>query len=420
MRFTILMALLVIPASAAAQSGSEKPAAAVNNCIRCHSGMMKKYALPAQNYHDDIHSQAGVLCSDCHGGDPSNPRHHDRKDPKQNFRGKPAPQDIPGLCSHCHGNPVYMRGKNPSLPVDQLEKYRTSRHGELLLGQGDPKPAQCVSCHGVHNIRQAGDPASKVYATNLPGTCAACHADEKYMAGYGIPTNQMALYQTSVHGQALLGRDDTGAPACNDCHGNHGAYPPETSNVAQVCGLCHARNFALYQASFHAPIFDSAGESGCATCHGSHGIQHPTEEMLGEGERSACGKCHQMSADDKGFALGLEMKGVLDSLSGKMDSVAARVQKAHEHGMEVSELQLSLRDVRQSLIESRTSIHSFDPDQVRKTAAPGMLLAAQVDSLAGQTLYEHGKRRWWLGGMTLVLLTVIAGVVMLLKQIERK
>jgi hypothetical protein len=35
-------------------------------------------------------------------------------------------------------------------------------------------------------------------------------------------------------------------------------------------------------------------------------------------------------------------------------------------------------------------------------------------------LAEHGKRRWWLGGMTLVLLTVIAGVVMLLKQIERK
>jgi len=420
MRFTILLALLALPALAAAQSGDGKPTATDNNCIRCHSRLMKNYALPAQRYHDDIHADNGVLCSDCHGGNPANPNRHDRKDPAQHFRGKPTPQEIPGLCGHCHSDPAYMRAHNPKLPVDQLEKYRTSRHGELLLGKGDPKPAQCVSCHSVHDIRQVNNPASKVYPTNVPGTCAACHADEKYMADYGIPTNQYALYRGSVHGAALLDREDTGAPACNDCHGNHGAYPPEVQNVAQVCGLCHIRNAKLYEASFHSSIFESIGESGCVTCHANHGIRPPVDAMLGAGDRATCGKCHRDGQSDPGFALGLEMKGVLDGLSQQLDSAGALVDQAAKYGMEVSELQFDLRDIRQSLIESRTTIHSFDPDEVRKSAAPGLALAAKVDTLAWQSLAEHGKRRWWLGGATLVLLSVIAGVIMLLRQVERK
>lgn len=420
MRFTILLALLVFPAAAAAQSGSARVTATENQCVTCHSRLMRNYAQPALLYHNDVHAQAGLLCSDCHGGNPTNPLRHDPDDPEQKFLGKPAPRDIPSMCDKCHGDPSYMRRYNPSLPVDQLEKYRTSRHGELLLGQGDPKPAHCVSCHSVHDIRQANNPASPVYAANLPATCSRCHSDSEYMAGYGIPVDQYEKYRASVHGQALLGRGDTGAPACNDCHGNHGAFPPEAGSIAQVCGMCHVRNDQLYEDSFHASIFEALEVSGCETCHGYHEVDHPSTAMLGAGDISACGACHSQEEDDPGFALGLEMKSVLDSLSVRIEKATALVAGAGRRGMEVSELEFNLRDIRQSLIESRTAIHSFDPEQVRESARPGLELVAQVDSLARLTLVEHGKRRWWLGGATLVLLAIIGGVALKMRRVEEE
>ena len=118
---------------------------------------------------------------------------------------------IPGFCARCHSSSEFMRSYNPKLPVDQLAKYRTSRHGELLLEKKDSKAAQCISCHGVHGIRGPDSPVSLVYPENIPTTCGRCHADAAYMKGYTLadgktplPTNQLEQYRKSVHGIALL------------------------------------------------------------------------------------------------------------------------------------------------------------------------------------------------------------------------
>ena len=184
--------------------------------------------------------------------------------------------------------------------------------------------------------------------------------------------------------------------------------------------MCHVRNNQLYEASFHAPIFEGLGVSGCETCHGNHKIERPSEAMLGAGDASSCGQCHAQEQDDPGFSRGIEMKNILDSLSTRLEEATALVNTAGTQGMEVSELQFSLRDIRQSYIEGRTAIHSFDPEEVRKTASPGMELAVQVDALARLTLVEHDKRRWWLGGATLILLAIIGGVALRLRQIEKE
>ena len=406
---------LVILAAAAGLA-----AATVNNCAVCHSKLMKKYSAPAKLYQSDIHNQAGLICSDCHGGNPLQTVRHDRNDPAQHFLGVPKPEEIPAFCDRCHGNADYMKQYNPSLPVDQLVKYRTSRHGHLLLEKGDTRVANCVSCHSVHDIRQVRDPASPVYATNIPHTCSVCHSDPAHMAGYGIPTDQYEQYSQSVHGVALLQHADVGAPACNDCHGNHGAIPVEVSNIAQVCGLCHANNEKLYRESFHAQIFEDLGSPGCETCHGNHGIKHPDQSMLGLGDNSACGICHEKSAEDPGSALGLSMKSALDSLVLALDEDDRLVELAGNQGMEISELSFNLRDIRQSLIEARTTIHSFDDERVRKATKPGIELAGQVRESAGRLLGEHEKRRWWLGGATLVLIAMILGVYLKLRDIESR
>jgi len=397
---------------------SEVKAVSENNCLACHSRLMKKFSAPARLFAKDVHAGEGLICSDCHGGNPAQTTWHGRKNPAQGFFGKPDPVEIPAFCNLCHGNAEYMKKFNPTLPVDQLVKYRTSRHGILLLEKGDTKAANCVSCHGVHDMRKVNDPAGSVYAVNLPLTCARCHSDSSYMATYGIPTNQYRDFASSVHGVALLERGDLGAPACNDCHGNHGAIPPQVENISQVCGLCHANNAKLYRESFHASIFETLGSPGCETCHGNHRIVHPEESFLGPGEKSVCVSCHQDSPPDSGFAVGLSMKSILDSLAGSCDSVTALVDKAERIGMETSELRLLLRDVRQSLIESRTMIHSFTTLEVRKTAAPGIGLALEIRAGAVQLLAEHLKRRWWLGGLSLVLLALILGLYLKIREIE--
>ena len=91
--------------------------------------------------------------------------------------------------------------------VDQLSQYLTSVHGKRLK-QGDSKVAACVDCHGVHNILPVSDTRSPVYPANVAATCAHCHSDPVYMKGYGIPTDQAARYQKSVHAE-MLAQGDT-------------------------------------------------------------------------------------------------------------------------------------------------------------------------------------------------------------------
>jgi len=103
------------------------------------------------------------------------------------------------------------------------------------------------------------------------------------MAPYGIPTDQYARYRRSVHAAALLERGDTAAPACNDCHGNHGAAPPGVLAVANVCGQCHGREAALFRASFKKELFDGLDVPECTVCHDNHAIEHPTPELFHSG-----------------------------------------------------------------------------------------------------------------------------------------
>ena len=110
------------------------------------------------------------------------------------------------------------------------------------------------------------------------------------MAKYGIPTNQLAEYRTSVHWAALSKRGDLSAPNCASCHGNHGAKPPEVESVAAVCGNCHVLFAQLYEKSVHEPIFSGAsGGGGCIVCHSNHGIHQPSTADAGRPQSGLLG-----------------------------------------------------------------------------------------------------------------------------------
>jgi hypothetical protein len=258
-----------------------------SSCVVCHASQKEKDLRKATiDWAKDVHAQAGLGCQSCHGGDP---RRLNIADPDEaaekamnedkGFRGAPSRKEIPDFCGRCHSNAAFMKRYNPQLRVDQLAEYRTSVHG-ILNAKGDPVPATCIDCHSVHGIRPVSSPDAPVYAMNVPKTCAKCHADAKKMAPYKIPTNQYENYMQSVHATALLVEGDVSAPACNDCHGNHGATPPEVKSVANVCGQCHGREALLFNASSHLAIFEARKAPDCVVCHGNHKIGHPTPSLF--------------------------------------------------------------------------------------------------------------------------------------------
>ena len=134
-------------------------------------------------------------CGDCHGvheilpsSEPGSPVHR---------------SNLPNTCAACHGT--------VELEDDDLIK-RPRPFGEYELsvhGNGDKTlTAICTDCHGVHDLRGAGDPDSRVHRANLSHTCGQCHE--------GVA----AEYDASIHGMALAaGVSDS--PTCTDCHGEH-------------------------------------------------------------------------------------------------------------------------------------------------------------------------------------------------------
>ena len=239
------------------------PAIAANTCVECHQTFESDLTSPTRLMEHDVHAQRGLSCVDCHGGDATSTDPAVAMDRQHGFIGRPNRQEVPLVCARCHADPTYMRRYNPNLPTDQYAKYLASQHGRRY-SQGDQDVAVCTSCHEAHGIRSKDDPLSPVFPTNIPGTCASCHADADMMQRHGgLPVTQHWEYAQSVHGQALLFRGERAAPHCASCHGSHEAARPGTVAVGNVCAQCHGLTRDLFAASPHKAAHESLGLPEC-------------------------------------------------------------------------------------------------------------------------------------------------------------
>ncbi|MBI5115887.1 cytochrome c3 family protein [Candidatus Poribacteria bacterium] len=133
-------------------------------CGKCHTGIYDEYS-------GSIHGTAvasGIkeapVCTDCHG------EHTIAKvtDPQS----KVYSRNIPTTCSACHDDREIVA--EYKLAAKRYVTYLNSYHG-VANKFGIPYVANCATCHGVHNIRPAGDPLSTINRENLPATCGKCH-----------------------------------------------------------------------------------------------------------------------------------------------------------------------------------------------------------------------------------------------------
>lgn len=143
---------------AGASKGQARTELVYDNCQKCHDNTTKMFA--TSEHAKQSGGRTRAYCADCHGK-------HNIFKPEQP-QSPVYKQNIPHTCTKCHDHRI-------------AESYEESFHGKAVI-LGSKKSASCVDCHGYHDIVSQTHPASPVNKTNVPTTCAKCHA--KPVAGF--------------------------------------------------------------------------------------------------------------------------------------------------------------------------------------------------------------------------------------------
>ncbi|HEY6193532.1 MAG TPA: cytochrome c3 family protein [Candidatus Eisenbacteria bacterium] len=333
--------------------------AAAGRCGVCHPAERKLFET-------SIHAGEDVHCTSCHGGDAGSLEQGVAHG--AGFRGKPARETVPALCASCHADEQKMRPYN--LPVDQYALYQTSGHG-VRLKQGDRRVAVCSDCHGAHDILAPQDPASRVFAANIPRTCGRCHGDSALVKERGIP-NTFALYETSVHARQLHDKGNLGAPTCVSCHGVHGAAPPEVGDVDKVCGRCHTAERRWFLAGPHAQGMRAKRLSECSSCHKAHDVSAARPERLG----TSCAGCH--AEGGKEVAAGQKLDTDYRVASEEVDRAEAMIARAEDVPLRTDDYRSRMAEARTYLREALTAGHAVEPEVLANYALRARTVGQEV------------------------------------------
>jgi predicted CXXCH cytochrome family protein len=353
---------------------------ASNTCASCHATLSEpRLRAPVKEYRGSVHRDDRVGCVGCHKGDPRDPTvgAHARS---TGFTPRPTNAEVPGICGGCHSDASFMRHMNARLPVGQAALFGLSLHGKLTAA-GDPQAPSCASCHGKHEVLPPSSPRSPVNRANIAKLCGGCHADPARMGKHTLPTDQVAKWEKSVHGQAFL-KGNPSAPTCTGCHGAHAATPPEASSVARACGRCHEDEMKYFEQSPHAKSFRKRGLAECAACHGNHDVAPPTALLVGTTPDASCMKCH--SQDDKPRKVAEETAGLLRGARARADEARVAVARAREAGLHVAGASFALDRVATAELELRGVVHTLDPTRLEGPIAAVDLAVAEARGLVAE------------------------------------
>ncbi len=327
-------------------------------CLRCHADAQFKHAFhPQLAVAIRSGKEPRVSCSDCHGThDIASPKvpgskfHASRvsescgkchRNAVENFpgsvHGKALAAKVKGAptCLGCHrSNITFAAGTADSLTVKTAQaqlcltchldspevrdrtsstagfvtRWDSSAHGTLLQ-HGNARAANCVSCHGSHDIRRKTEAGALVSRNNIPVTCAKCHAETE------------RKFSRSVHGMARSS-PKTDSMTCATCHDEHAKTAPvdarsgvaAKSVTAQVCSRCHdpvalsgtygiaSDRFQNFSDSYHGLALRGGAveAANCASCHGAHDVKSKNDATSSVHEANRvvnCGRCHPRASE---------------------------------------------------------------------------------------------------------------------------
>lgn len=254
------------------------PAPRPVSCGKCHGEAAKRFDASIHAVQWKSNLQKFPACLNCHGNPHGILAKADSRSPIY-------PLNLPRTCGRCHGNPAVAKRYGIQ---NVYHLYIDSIHGFALTKEGLLVAATCSSCHGAHRILGTKNPHSRIYRSNIPGTCGTCHAglEARYFAG--------------IHGKYLK-TGNRNVPVCTTCHTVHRIA--QVQNVGfqlktvATCGHCHEAQLISYRDTFHGKVtaLGFVATARCWTCHRSHEIlpaSDPRSSIAPRNLISTCGRCH--------------------------------------------------------------------------------------------------------------------------------
>jgi len=374
-RFLVRLAVLTLAAPLPALS-QETMAGYLQeeySCIMCHTEMRADFL-------EGVHSNRGIQCIDCHGGDPS--KFETEAAHGAGFRGAFTKSQSVDLCLSCHGDIPAMR--QYALEPVTREEFLISHHGQSLLEPGNELAPACSDCHGAHAIFPMVDQRSPIHPTRVSETCAGCDADPTRVPE-GYPTDQYAEWAESAHGKALSEEFNNRSATCSSCHGSHSALPPGVREIPNVCGKCHQLVRQAYFSGPHGDLASTLGTAGgCLGCHANHATQMPPLAEIGH----ICLGCHEETSAPGVMGLQVQEQILHAQAAGQRAHEATHMMI--ESGERTEDLQIRLQMVDTHLQELLVQAHSLDPAAVDEMTRRISSLSQEIGERA-ETVEEH---RW--------------------------
>lgn len=357
----MMLAVAAAPALALeVQDGKEE-----NSCVICHNDI-------DQDFQASVHSEYGVTCVGCHGGDPKQIEWEQAMSPAAGFKGKFTAVEKLNLCSKCHSDDAKMR--QFGIPIDQYQRYKSSKHGIALFEKGNQDVAVCTNCHGVHEVVKVKDARSHVYSLNVPETCGKCHANKSLMTKHDVKATVLEDYSKGVHGHGLMFEKNTGLPNCATCHGNHGAAPPGVDEVVNVCGQCHGTVKDNFQKSVHSLKL----KMKCIDCHDNHNNEHPTKELYND-PKKGCMRCHP--EDSKEYdTIKQQIVLKLNTAEEAIKEAEESIKKASEEGLYIDTQEALLKEAKSSLTQFGPVQHSVSDAEIKKVLDDAISKADNIEN----------------------------------------
>jgi hypothetical protein len=187
-------------------------------------------------------------------------------------------------------------------------------------------------------------------------------------------------------------------------------------SVANVCGSCHGREASLFRETEQKKGLELDLCIQCMVCHDNHAVKAPTPDMLGVGPRSTCISCHGEGEPE--YAAASRMGAGLERLRAGLADARGRLERAEQAGVEVSEDQFALQKAQDHVVEARVLVHSFDEERFQAAVAEGAAVVETGHTAGRRAFRELRERRIGLGISLIVIVAVIAGLVLKVRQIE--
>jgi cytochrome b subunit of formate dehydrogenase len=207
----------------------------------------------------------------------------------------PLPKSIGCVACHIKTAEALFGDASPEhrrldVVLAQIDGYMASVHARPNLLDQSRTNATCYDCHEGHTIGTVGSAARAEQRSQIHEVCGRCHAEEK------------DHYVQSIHGTAVIDRQDASAAICSDCHTPHNIDSPDQDKVkltiTENCGTCHEKQVKTYQKSYHGQVvrLGYTHTAKCYDCHGGHGIMDvtdPASKVHPDNRLETCRQCHE-------------------------------------------------------------------------------------------------------------------------------